>query len=486
MHLAGPNILVIFTLLIGAMNLLTPFITRNDSVVRTNFLLTISLSFVLNVAMLDYVFLKGIVARITIFRIDQYSIGLSLESVGMIFLNMLAVLWVVALLYTIKFIKLNKFVHSSRFLFFINASIMSGFLIALSDNLLTMFIAYEILTLMTIPLIIHTHNPTTTKGLLKYLKILMVSALMLFLPAIIIIYSHAGHGNFIKDGYIYNYFNNWQSILLLLLFIFGIAKSAIFPVHGWLPAAMVASYPVSALLHAVVVVKAGLFCTYKIFVYVFGLVYLNSIFKDFNWLVILPITTILYCGFKALKTKEIKMILAYSTITQLSIALMSLFLLSYKGFIAAILHMVSHSFSKICLFYCAGNIYSVNGATRVNDYYAVAKYLPKTSLAILIAALSLAGVPPFAGFISKLYILLAAVEQNNLLVVLTIIISSIMTIIYMSRIIIFLYTKNEIINNDYTESSIHPLMFLSIYLCIAAIFLFFFIKEFIIKFIWYI
>jgi multicomponent Na+:H+ antiporter subunit D len=503
-----PHFLVIFTLLIGMVNLITPFVTKEDSKTRSFFLLSVSIAFLCNVLILDWLFLNGIESKFTLLDFGKYTIALHLEALGMIFLTMLAILWTCALLYTIKFLDINEMKNSNRFLFFVNCCVMVGCVIALSANLFTMFIGYEVLTLCTIPLIAHHGGQKVSNGLLKYLKILMLSGLVLFLPAVIIIYSHVGHGNFTPNGFIQGHFSDAHAIILLLLFIFGVAKAAIYPFHSWLPAAMVASYPVSALLHAVVVVKTGLFCIYKILVYVFGLNYLQSLFADYNWLVLLPIITIIYSSMQAIRFTQVKMVLAYSTINQLSIALLSAFLLTPKGLAAAVLHMVSHSFTKICIFYTAGNIYSVKNSYHIGELIGIRSTMPKTSFVMLIAGLSLMGMPPFAGFISKFYIMMAAAEQGNLLVMVTLVISTLFSAIYVIKILIFVYrptsdnftlnlklkpyfaesTKNNgskrITDGVHTAESKLPIfMILSISFCLLGVIFFFPLQQAITKFL---
>ena len=470
------NFLVISTILLGMINLVVPFFTKEDSKIRNFLLMSVSGVFLINIILIDYLYINLIEIKFTLLNIGKYSIVFGLEQLGLIFLTMLAVLWIPALLYTTKFLTVNHFSHSSKYLFFVNSCILIGCVVALSANLITMFIAYEILTLCTIPLIVHHADKKTLAGLYKYLTILLLSGIVLFLPAIIIIYSKVGTGTFTAGGFIKDYFSDNFSIVLLLAFIFGISKAAIFPLHGWLPAAIVASYPVSALLHAVVIVKTGLFCIYKILFYVFGLDYLQSLFSDYNWLVIFPAITILYSSLWALRSYEIKMLLAYSTINQLSIALISAFLLTPKGLAAAVIHMVSHSFTKICLFYSAANFYSLNKTYYISDLAGIKKTMPKTSLILLIATLSLIGMPPFAGFISKFYIMMAAAEQQNLFVMIIIAFSTIFSFLYMSKIIITVYKPVQ--NVIHLQEKFLPIsMFISLSLCISLVIGFFFIQQ---------
>ena len=471
------NFLIISTMLLGMINLVAPFFRKEDSKIRSFFLLGISVFFLFNVIIIDDLFINGTVIKFTLLDIGKYSIAFSIEPLGLIFLTMLAVLWVPALLYTIKFLTFNHITNSSKYLFFVNCCILLGCLIALSANLITMFIVYELLTLCTIPLIVHHFDKRTLAGLNKYIKILLLSSITLFLPAVIVVYSKIGTGTFVSGGFIKHYFSDSAAIFLLLSFIFGISKAALYPLHGWLPAAMVASYPVSALLHAVVVVKTGLFCIYKVLFYVFGLEYLQYLFGGYNWLVIIPAITILYSSLQALKCNEIKMILAYSTINQLSIALISAFLFTPKGLAAAVIHMVSHSFSKICLFYSAGNFYSSGRTYYLTDLIGINKNMPKTSAIFLVSTLSLIGIPPFAGFISKFYVMVAAAKQQNLLVMIVIAVSSLFSAFYMLKILGFIYEPVKTNNVNNKEKKLPLFMFISLVLCIISVTCFFFIQQ---------
>jgi len=474
---AASSFLLLSTMLIGMINLAAPFVTKEDSKIRDFLLLTVSGFFLFNVIIIDYLFINGTKIEFTLLDLGKYSISFALEPLGVIFLTLLAVLWIPALLYTIKFIAVNKFQHSSRYLLFVNSAVLAGCFVALSSNLITMFIGYELLTLCTIPLIIHQQTTKSLAGLFKYLKILMISGLLLFLPAIIIIYANTNTGTFVGCGFIKPYFSDTMAICLLLAFVFGISKTALYPLHGWLPAAMVASYPISALLHAVVVVKTGLFCTYKILFYVFGLEYLQYLFSTYNWLVILPAITILYSSVAAIRSTEIKMILAYSTINQLSIALISAFLITPMAMKAAVMHMVAHAFTKICLFYAAGNFYSLNRTYYVNQLAGISKTMPKTSLVMLIACLSLIGMPPFAGFFSKAYIMSAAAASDNLFVMIILTIGTIFTSIYVIRILLVIYKPVELPREGgNNENTLPTFMFISLGICLSGLIGFYFAR----------
>ncbi|MGI4776430.1 MAG: proton-conducting transporter membrane subunit [Janthinobacterium lividum] len=480
------SLLIPLVILIASLNLLIPFVSKNRSFMRSFLLIISSLFFFLNILILDWFFLKRAVTSISLFNIGNYCFALHVEPYGLVFLNLLAFLWVYSLLYTLKYLEINnKNQDTSLFLFFMNLCVVLSILLALSANLFTMFVSYELLTLATIPLIMYERNEEKWAGLYKYLSTLMVSSLILFLPAIIVIYHRVGHGNFIIEGFIQNYFHKGQSMILLLMFIFGISKAALYPLCRWLPAAMVANYPTSALLHAVVVVKAGLFCIFKILTYVFGLSYLHSIFADFNWILIFPALTIIYSSFKALGTDNIKTILAYSTINQLSISLLSAFMFTSKSVSAAIFHMISHSFTKICLFYCAGIFYSLKRAYSLQDLQNLGSQAPASSFIFLLASLSLIGIPPFGGFISKFLIIIEALRQNQMFVVVILGFSGIFSALYMWKINAILFDSNipstagGALRINYVPMSMN----ITISSCAIIIILFFLIYKFVNQFL---
>ncbi|RYE06505.1 MAG: cation:proton antiporter [Rickettsiaceae bacterium] len=451
------QIFLFLLLSIASFNLLIPFISQHGGFLRNYLLLIASMLFFLGVILLDWLFLQKISVSLYLFSIGKYQFALSVELYGLVFLNLLACLWIVALLYTSKYLELNnENENSSLFIFFMNLCVSLGVLVALSANLFTMFIAYEMLTLATIPLIIYkkSDNPVIWTALYKYLKILMTSSLVLFLPAIIIIYSKVGNGNFIAAGFVENYFGNSQSIILFLMFIFGISKAALYPLCGWLPAAMVANYPTSALLHAVVVVKVGLFCLFKICTHVFGLSYLYSIFAHHNWIVIFPAVTVIYSSVKALSVNNIKAILAYSTINGLAISLLVAFMFTKKSMSLAILHMISHSVTKICLFYCIGIFYSFRKFYNLQDISGLGRQVPIVGFIFVLASLSLIGIPPFGGFISKFLIIAEAIRQKQILIVFITGISGLLSSLYILKINTILFSNNF---NDTTKICYVPL-----------------------------
>ena len=230
--------------------------------------------------------------------------------------------------------------------------------------------------------------------------------------------------------------------LLLGLFVFGIGKAAVMPVHRWLPAAMVAPTPVSALLHAVAVVKAGVFTITKVIIYTFGTEFLFAE-PSSSWLLYVSAFTIIAASLVALRQTNIKRLLAYSTIAQLSYVVMAAAILKPLAEIGAAVHMVAHAFGKITLFFAAGAIYVAAKKTEVSQLRGLGKRMPWTSTAMTIGALSMIGVPPTGGFVSKWFILAGAFQSDNYFAIATIIGSTVLNAAYFLPLIYLLWFTKE-------------------------------------------
>ncbi|NBR40762.1 MAG: monovalent cation/H+ antiporter subunit D family protein, partial [Alphaproteobacteria bacterium] len=297
----------------------------------------------------------------------------------------------------------------------------------------TLFLFYELLTLSTYPLVTHKGDQATIKSARIYLGILMGTSITLFLPAVIWV-SMINGGEFTLGGTLQGKVDGPTAGLLLALFTFGIGKAAVMPIHRWLPAAMVAPTPVSALLHAVAVVKAGVFSITKIILYIFGADWLFSL-NTTQWLVWISAFTIISASIVALRQTNLKRLLAYSTIGQLSYVVMATAILKPMAEIGAALHMVAHAFGKITLFFAAGAIYVASKKIDITELAGIAKRMPITMTAFTIGALSMIGVPPTGGFVSKWYILAGAFQADNFLAIFTIITSTALNAAYFLPII---------------------------------------------------
>jgi len=309
-----------------------------------------------------------------------------------------------------------------------------------------MFVGYELLTLATYPLVVHLGKDEERKSARVYLYVLLGSSFILLLPAIAYLEAVVGNTDFAVGGIMQQL--SFSSVtILFMMFLYGVAKSAIVPVHFWLPRAMVASFPVSAVLHAVAVVKSGIFIMMKISVYIFGLDYLqNNIFKvyDTNIITVLCALSLLVSAVLALYQTKIKMLLAYSTINQLSICLIAVSMFHPVAIKAAILHMVSHAFGKITLFFASGYIYCNSTISEIKDFKGLGRKMKLITAIFTISAFSIIGMPIFAGFISKAYIYYAALSPSiNYFVLCVLTISILFTAHYFIKIIYNIYEENH-------------------------------------------
>ena len=256
----------------------------------------------------------------------------------------------------------------------------------------------------------------------------------MLLLAIIWTWMLAGTLDFRSGGILSGVASPATAGILLFLYLFGIGKAALIPLHQWLPAAMVAPTPVSALLHAVAVVKAGVFTVMKVSVYIFGIDFLAGI-PATQWLMYVAAASILFASVKALQQDNLKLRLAYSTISQLGYIVLCAMLATPLGIVGGGMHIVMHAFAKITLFFCAGAIIITTHKTRVSELAGIGRRMPWTMAAFTVGALSMIGVPPTAGFVSKWYILLGTIEAEQLFAVGVIVVSTLLNAAYFLPIV---------------------------------------------------
>ena len=371
-----------------------------------------------------------------------FAIAFEVEPLGMLFAALASMLWIVNSVYSIGYMRGNGERHQTRFYACFAISLAAAMGVAFAGNLLTLFLCYEILTVSTYPLVAHKGDQATIRSARVYLGILMGTSISLFLPAILWTYGIADTLDFVPGGILESKIPGPAVGFLLALYVFGIAKAAIMPVHRWLPAAMVAPTPVSALLHAVAVVKAGVFSITKVITYIFGLDFLAAE-PSAEWLTPLASFTILAASAVALAQTNLKRMLAYSTISQLSYIIMAAAVLKPLSEIGAAVHMMSHAFGKITLFFAAGAIYVAAKKTELYQLHGIGRRMPWTMAAFTIGALSMIGVPPTAGFVSKWYILGGALEGGSLLAVFTLIGSTVLNAAYFLPIIYRAWFREE-------------------------------------------
>lgn len=314
-------------------------------------------------------------------------------------------------------------------------------------NVLTLFVFYEVLTLSTYPLVTHAGTVNALRGGRVYLGILMSTSIGLLFLGLLWTYSVAGTTDFTVGGILAGKVEGPELAVLTVLYFFGIGKAAMMPIHRWLPAAMVAPTPVSALLHAVAVVKAGVFSVVKVVVYIFGLDLLVAASVD-NWLIIVASFTIIAASIIALRQDNLKRRLAYSTVSQLSYVVMGAAILAPISVVGAAMHIAAHAFGKITLFFAAGSIYTAAHKTEISQLDGVGRRMPWTMTAFAIGALSMIGLPPTAGFISKWYILSGAVETQNALAILVIMASTLLNAAYFLPIVYRAFFKDQVLRPE--------------------------------------
>jgi len=369
-------------------------------------------------------------------------VSFTIEPLGMLFALIASFLWLVTTIYSIGYMRSHHEKNQTRFYVCFAIAISSVMGIAFAGNLFTLFIFYEVLTLSTYPLVTHAGTEEAKKGGRIYLGILLTTSIVFFLLAIVSTWFVAGTLDFKQGGIFGANVDLTVAGVILALFIFGIGKAAIMPFHRWLPAAMVAPTPVSALLHAVAVVKAGVFTVVKVIVYIFGLDQLQNIASS-DWILYLSGFTILAGSIIALRSDNLKRRLAYSTVSQLSYVIMASLVLVPLSVTGAALHILAHAFGKITLFFAAGSIYIASHKTDVSQLNGIGRRMPWTMLAFAIGSLSIIGLPPTIGFISKWYIVLGAMEAQQLFVIAVIIASTLLNAAYFLPIIYAAFFKTE-------------------------------------------
>jgi multicomponent Na+:H+ antiporter subunit D len=373
-------------------------------------------------------------------------VAFAIEPLGMLFAALASGLWIINSIYSIGYMRGNRESKQTRFYVFFALSLAATIGIAFAANLFTLFLFYEALTLLTYPLVSHKGDAKTLRSARVYLGVLLTTSIGLLLPAIIWTYMVAGGGDFTAGGILAGKLEGPALGLLLGLFVFGIGKAAVMPVHRWLPAAMVAPTPVSALLHAVAVVKAGVFSITKVIVYVFGVDHLFST-PSSGWLLYAAAFTIIVASLVALRQQNLKRLLAYSTVAQLSYVIMAAAILKPLAEIGASIHMVAHAFGKITLFFAAGAIYTASKKTEIGQLAGIGRRMPWTMAAFTIGALSMIGVPPTGGFVSKWFILAGAFQADNYVAIFTIITSTVLNAAYFLPIVFLAWFGREAADN---------------------------------------
>lgn len=357
-------------------------------------------------------------------------IHFEVESLGMLFALVASILWFITSIYSIGYMRQHHEKNQTRFYAMFAIAIGSTLGVAFAGNLLTLFLWYEILTIATYPLVAHAGTDEARRGARTYIGILLGTSIGLQLLAILITYTVAGTLDFRQGGILADKLDPAWAGLLFALFIFGIGKAAVMPFHRWLPAAMVAPTPVSALLHAVAVVKAGVFTVLKVTIYIFGTDFITNSGAN-DWLTWFAGGTILLASLIAMAQDNLKLRLAYSTISQLSYIVLGALLATRTSVLGSALHISMHAFAKITLFFAAGAILVAANKSKVSELDGLGRAMPITFAAFLIGSLSIIGLPPFGGMWSKWYLGMGAVEAGQWLLLTVLLVSSLLNVAYL-------------------------------------------------------
>ncbi len=358
------------------------------------------------------------------------ALAFQLEPLGLMFALVASFLWIVTSVYAVGYMRSHHEKHQTRFYVFFAVAISSTMGVAFAANMFTLFIFYEVLTLSTYPLVTHSGTKEARRAGRVYLGLLLGTSVGFLLFAIIWTWSLAGTLDFRAGGVLRDTASPLIVGILFALYIFGIGKAAIMPFHRWLPAAMVAPTPVSALLHAGAVVKAGVFAVLKVSVYLFGIDLLEEMGSS-EWLSYVAAAVIIIASLVAMTQDNLKLRLAYSTISQLSYVVLGAMLVNPFGVVGGGLHIAMHAFGKITLFFCAGAILVATHKTKVSEMRGLGRTMPFTMTAFFIASLSIIGLPPTGGLWSKWYLALGTLEAGQISLLVVLMVSSLLNVAYL-------------------------------------------------------
>jgi multicomponent Na+:H+ antiporter subunit D len=361
-------------------------------------------------------------------------LAFNVEPLGLLFAIVASGLWILTHLYGVGYMRGNDERDHARFFSAFSVAIASAMGIAFASNMFTLFIFYEVLTISTYPLVAHKGTPEAIRGARTYVGVLIGTSIALQLVAIIWTWELAGTLDFQLGGILRGHVSGVMVPILLGLYAFGIGKAALMPFHRWLPAAMVAPTPVSALLHAVAVVKAGVFTMLKVGVYIFGIDFLAETGAS-EWLMWVAAFSIIVASIVALTKDNLKARLAYSTISQLSYITLGMALATSMGVIGGGMHIAMHALGKITLFMCAGSIYVATHRTEISQMTGLGRAMPITFAAFFIGSLSIIGLPPLGGSWSKWLLIMAAADTQHWVMIGVLMVSSLLNVAYLLPVV---------------------------------------------------
>ena len=447
--------------------ILTGLFARRPNL-RELFTLLIAGALFIVVASLAPQVFAGARPALTLFEVlPGLAIAFEIEPLGMLFALVASGLWAVTTCYSIGYMRSHDEKHQTRFYICFAVAIFAVLGAAFAKNLFVLFVFYEMLTFSTYPLVTHHGDDKARRGGRVYLGVLLFTSVFFLLLAVTCTWTMAGTLDFKPGGILDGKARGGVLGILLGLYVFGTGKAALMPFHRWLPAAMVAPTPVSALLHAVAVVKVGVFTVMKVSVYIFGVELLSKTGIS-QWLMYAAGATILIASLVALTKDNLKARLAYSTISQLAYIVLGAMLANRWGVLGGSMHIAMHAFGKITLFFCAGAIYVVAHKTDISDMRGIGRTMPVTMGAFLLGSLSVIGLPPFGGSWSKWFLALGAVESQQEPLMAVLMISSLLNIAYLMPIVVRAFFFAPLSGPQHTEIKEAPL-FCLVPLCLTAV-----------------
>ena len=369
------------------------------------------LQFYLVMTMLPSVLAGNTIHYTLLTFLPEASISFRVDALGLVFAITASFLWILTTIFSIGYMRHLNEQAQTRFYACFGIAMAATIGIAFSANLLTLYIFYETLTLVTYFLVTHAGTEAALAAGREYLFYHLMTSFFFLLPAILVTYTLTGTIAFHPNGIFPAGHNPTLLVIIYALFLGGCAKAAIMPFHRWLPGAMVAPVPVSALLHAVAVVNAGVFLVFRIIIDIFGVELMQQLHLGVGTVVVASIT-ILLSSFIALQRDSLKAVLAYSTISNLSYMILGAALLNPGGLTGGVIHIANHAFAKITLFFCAGSIYLASHKTKISEMAQIGVRLPWTMAAFLIGGLGIIGIPLTGGFISKWYLLVGLIDAK--------------------------------------------------------------------------
>ena len=399
------------------------------------------------------------------------SLKFAVDGLSLIFAIVATFLWFFATSYNIGYMRSLKEHAQTRYYFCFAVAIFGAVGVAFSGTIATLYLFYEVITVFTYPLVAHHQDADGYHGARKYLVYLMGTSKLFLLPAMIMTYVLCGTLDFnlgdISRGMFPPDADPTLVTITYFLFIFGLAKAAIMPLHNWLPSAMVAPTPVSALLHAVAVVKAGVFSVSRIMLSCFGV----DLLANLNLGLItayMAAFTIVVASIIALTKDDLKARLAYSTVSQLSYIIIGVAMLSPLAVKGGLLHIAHHAFAKITLFFAAGAIYVATHIKYIPHLDGLGRRLPFTFGAFAIASLSMIGVPPVSGFVTKWYLANGAISIHQYILLLALLASTLLNAGYFVPVIYRAFFRPPAEGVDHSHFKEAPLVMVAP-LCLTAI-----------------